>query len=404
MLAVRRVCLLALISAQLPLFSADVADAFVGHPAPDFTLKDLNGHDFQLSALKGNIVVLDFWATWCGPCRLEIPTIERIYKQYGKKGVTVVGVNDRESGDIVRKYVERNKIAYPIVLANDNPSVIEAYGAHALPTVAIIDKNGIIAAYRVGVSPVTADVLHDDLRHVSSADYVAPQPKKNIQLAQTPAIVNPAQSLPEPDPNWQPKTVGEFLARGFTRLKLHQFEQAKADAEQALILDPESVLARFLHGRAAYDEHDYPGAIEDFDKVIPARPDWAEAYRYRGLAYSYYGQHQRAVPDYQKAIQLNPSYAHAYNALGWAYTALGQFDQAKINLDKAIELEPDLMVARENRAKLFAKQKNFQAELEELTVICGLAPNNQWAKDARGAVLQQLGSAKRPEQAAADSQ
>ena len=405
MLAAWRARLLALIVLPLSLFSAERGDAFIGRPAPDFTLKDLDGHDVQLSSLKGRIVVLDFWATWCGPCRVEIPAIEHIYKQYGKKGVAVLGVNDRESGDIVRKYVERNKISYPVLLTNENPSVIGAYGAHALPTVAIIDKNGIVAAYRVGSSPMIADVLHDDLRRVSSADYVPPQPKKvNTQVAQSAPGLTTAQAAAEPDPKWQPKTTEEFIARGFIRLRLHQYEQAKADAEQALILEPDSVMANFLHGRAGYDAHEYATAIEDFDKIVDAKPDWAEAYRYRGLAYSYYGQHQRAVQDYQKAIQLNPYSAHAYNALGWAYTNLGRYEEAKANLDKAIELEPDLMVAHENRAKLFAQQKNLQAEIDELTVICALSPNNQWAKDRKAAALERLGSAKNAEPATTDSQ
>jgi tetratricopeptide (TPR) repeat protein/thiol-disulfide isomerase/thioredoxin len=404
MLATARACLMPLILSALPLFSADRGDAIVGRPAPDFTLKDLDGRDVQLTSLKGKVVVLDFWATWCGPCRLEIPIIERIYKQYGKKGVAVLGVNEQESGDIVRKYVERNKISYPVLLTSGDSSVIGAYGAHALPTVAVVDKNGIVAAYRVGTSPVIADVLHDDIRRVSSPDYVAPPPKKIIAEAQNAPLVSPAPSSSEPDPKWQPKTAGEFLARAFIRLKLHQNEQAKADAEQALNLAPDSVDANFLHGRAAYDQRDYSAAIEDFDKVIRARPDWAEGYRYRGLAYSYYGQHQRALPDYQKAIELNPYYAHAYNALGWAYTQLGRFEEAKANLDKAIELEPDLMAAHENLAKLFAKQRNFQAELDELTMVCGLQPNNVWAKDARTAALEQLGSAKKAEPLADDSQ
>jgi thiol-disulfide isomerase/thioredoxin len=134
MLATARACLMPLILSGLPLLSADRGDAFVGRPAPDFTLKDLGGHDVQLTSLKGKVVVLDFWATWCGPCRLEIPIIERLYKQYGKKGVAVLGVNEQESGDIVRKYVERNKISYPVLLTSDDteaktrPSVVSTSG------------------------------------------------------------------------------------------------------------------------------------------------------------------------------------------------------------------------------------------------------------------------------------
>jgi TonB family protein len=193
---------------------------------------------------------------------------------------------------------------------------------------------------------------------------------------------------PAPDPNWQPKTADEFLARGYARLRLHQYPQAKADADDALKLEPNSVIAQFLHGRDAYEEKDYATALDDFNKVIGQKPDWPDAYLYRGLAYSYRGDHQRALPDYQKAIQLNPYLASAYNSLGWAYSELGQLDQAKANLDKAIELEPDFIRARENRAKLFAKQREFDAERQELSIILALSPNNQWAKDTKEALLQ----------------
>jgi tetratricopeptide (TPR) repeat protein len=155
-------------------------------------------------------------------------------------------------------------------------------------------------------------------------------------------------------------------------------------------LSPDSVMAQFLRGRAAYDDKDYATALEAFEKVIAQRSDWAEAYRYRGLSYSHSGQHQRAIVDYQEAIALDPDYGSAYNDLGWAYTELGQLELARSNLDKAIELEPNMFSARVNRAKLFAKEENFRAEEKELAIIVGLYPKNQWAKDTLEAVRQKL--------------
>jgi len=151
-------------------------------------------------------------------------------------------------------------------------------------------------------------------------------------------------------------------------------------------------VAEFLHGRAAYEEKDYSTAIEDFNKAIQQRPGWGELYRFRGLAYSYSGQHQRALPDYQRAIELDPYRSPAYNALGWAYSELGQYEQAQANLDKAIELEPDFVLPRENRAKLYAKKHDADAEMRELDIILGLHPTQQWAKDTKEALLQRHGS------------
>ncbi len=366
-----------------------ISDFFVGHAAPDFKLKDLDGHDVELSSFKGNIVLIDFWATWCGPCRAEIPMIEHIWKGFEKKNVIVIGINSEEPEGVVRKFVAKNKMTYRIALTEDNPSVIHAYGARGLPTVAIIDKNGIIAAYRVGENPNTEEILRDDIHRVSSSKYVAPQPKL-IQMAQIPPAVSPAPmiSAAGPDPNWQPKTAEEFLARGYARLRIHKNPQAEADAEDALKLRPDWFMALFLHGRAAYEQKDYSTAIEDFNKVIQQKPDWAQGYHYRGLAYSYQGQHQQALPDYQKVLELTPYLAVAYNDQGWALRELSQFDKAKANLDKAIEMEPDYIRARENRAILFGKQSDWVSELNELTMILELMPNDQWAKDAKEAALQ----------------
>jgi len=385
------VVLIASISLRLCLAQKpqSIADYFVGHPAPDLHLKDLDGRDVQLGSFKGQVVVLDFWASWCGPCRAEIPAIEHLSKEFEKKNVVVLGVNSDESGDTVRRFVAKNNITYRIVLAED-ADVVRRYGATALPTVVVIDRNGIIAAYRIGERYDSEDLLHGDIRHVLSSKYVAPQPKP-MQLAQTPATA-PLPRTPAapvgPDPNWNPQTAEEFLGRGFVRLNLHQNVGATTDAEEALKLCPDSSVALFLHGRAAYEQEDYATAIEDFNKVIQAKPDWPQGYRYRGLSYSYSGHHDLAIPDYQKAIQLNRYLAQAYNDLGWAFRELKEFDKATTNLDKAIELEPDYVRARENRAILLGMESRWADELAELTLILRIAPNDFWARQAESAAGQ----------------
>lgn len=284
-------------------------DFFVGRPAPDFRLKDLDGHDVQLSSLKGDIVLLDFWASWCAPCRAEMPMIQSISKQFAKKNVVVIGVNSEEPEETVRRFVAKSKLTYQIVLTGNNPSVIRDYAASALPTVVIIDKSGIVAAYRVGERFDTENILHEDVHYVLSKKYVAPQPKP-IPMFQKPAGLPAAPANAAagsgPDPNWKPESAEEYLARGFARLNAHQNARAKTDAEEALKSNPGSSVALFLHGRAAYEEKDYATAAEDFNKVVQARPNWAQGYQFRGLSYSHLGQHERALPDYQKVLQLKP--------------------------------------------------------------------------------------------------
>jgi peroxiredoxin len=114
-------------------------------PAPDFTLKDASGQSIKLSDYKGKVVLLNFWATWCGPCTLEIPWFEEFEQQYRSKGFEVLGVSMDEDGwDVIKPYITEHKINYRVVLGND--SVGELYGGiDSLPTTFIIDREGRFA-------------------------------------------------------------------------------------------------------------------------------------------------------------------------------------------------------------------------------------------------------------------
>ena len=114
-------------------------------PAPDFKLKDGSGQVVKLSDYKGKVVLLNFWATWCGPCTLEIPWFEQFQQQYRSKGFEVLGVSMDEDGwDVVKPYITEHKINYRVLLGND--SVGELYGGvDSLPTTFIIDREGRFA-------------------------------------------------------------------------------------------------------------------------------------------------------------------------------------------------------------------------------------------------------------------
>jgi peroxiredoxin len=114
-------------------------------PAPDFALKDANGASVKLSDYRGKVVLLNFWATWCGPCGLEIPWFTEFEQQYKSKGFEVVGVSmDEEGWSAIKPYVTARNINYRIVLGND--SVAQLYGGvDSLPTTFIIDRDGTFA-------------------------------------------------------------------------------------------------------------------------------------------------------------------------------------------------------------------------------------------------------------------
>jgi cytochrome c biogenesis protein CcmG/thiol:disulfide interchange protein DsbE len=121
--------------------------------APDFKLQSTEGKSIKLSDFKGKVVIVDFWATWCPPCRKGIPDLIDLKKKYGSKGFEVIGVSvDSDTKDKVIPFIKENGMNYPVVYSESN--VLELYGGiHNIPTSFVIDKKGKIVASYVGLTP-----------------------------------------------------------------------------------------------------------------------------------------------------------------------------------------------------------------------------------------------------------
>lgn len=121
------------------------------HVAPDFALKDADGKTVRLSDYKGKVVLLDFWATWCGPCRIEIPWFMDLERKKKDKGFEVLGVAMDDNGwEDVKPFLAEMKVNYRVVIGDDATS--QAYGGvEDLPTTFLIDKQGKIAAIHIGL-------------------------------------------------------------------------------------------------------------------------------------------------------------------------------------------------------------------------------------------------------------
>jgi len=123
-----------------------------GALAPDFTLKTIDGKDVKLSDLRGKAVLLNFWATWCGPCKIEIPWFMELEKQYASQGLVVIGVAmDDNAKDVVPKFAQDMKIDYPVLLGTDQ--VADQYGGvEGLPTTFYIGRDGKIVKRIAGLT------------------------------------------------------------------------------------------------------------------------------------------------------------------------------------------------------------------------------------------------------------
>jgi thiol-disulfide isomerase/thioredoxin len=119
----------------------------------DFALKDLDNKEVKLSSLKGKVVLLDFWATWCGPCKIEIPWFIEFQKKYGQQGLQVVGVSIDDTVDKLKPYVSQMKMNYLVLQGLDQDAMQDAYGPmFGIPITVLISRDGKICNKHVGLS------------------------------------------------------------------------------------------------------------------------------------------------------------------------------------------------------------------------------------------------------------
>lgn len=129
----------------------------LGSPAPSFELQTANGDPVQLEQLRGSVVLLNFWATWCAPCRIEMPLLQSVSDQYAGDGLLVLGINFDETAEQVQEYAAELALKFPLLL--DPGGAVQAlYGVRGYPTTVLVDREGNLAVYHIGVlTPIQLD-------------------------------------------------------------------------------------------------------------------------------------------------------------------------------------------------------------------------------------------------------
>jgi len=321
--------------------------AGIGAPAPVLRLTTLAGAPLRVVRAAGKVTVLNFWATWCPPCRAETPDLIAAYRQLHGTGVDFLGIDTTETAPIVKTFLSAKGVPYPSALAG--PNVYNAYGIAYIPTTIVLDANGIIRARWIGgvrpaqlaqyvaaaragrsstyVSPAQAriDALLAPQRYrfdgsaaerraavlavnraIAGADAIAHGKNaaadfERTQLAQGALLVAAGTAVRDHAATAAQKVDGlVMLARGSGDLN-HWYAAAQAYRD-ALVITPGAPELVASLSRAYYRLHDYPGMIAQALHYTQLEPDDGNGWSDLGLAYQRARRFRAAAPAYEKSL------------------------------------------------------------------------------------------------------
>jgi peroxiredoxin len=155
----RLAAIIAAAALALPALAADPT----GGPAPQFTLAARGGSNVSLAQYKGQVVMLNFWASWCGPCRQEMPLLESIYKKYNRLGFTLIGVNVEPDSNAANEWLKQTPVSFPILYDKES-KVSKMYDVAGMPSTVIIDRTGRVRVLHRGYKPGDENEYLDSIR------------------------------------------------------------------------------------------------------------------------------------------------------------------------------------------------------------------------------------------------
>jgi cytochrome c biogenesis protein CcmG/thiol:disulfide interchange protein DsbE len=148
--------------------ASQVAALDTGSRAPDLGARDLHGQAIRLSALRGRVVIVDFWASWCGPCRQELPVLERLNERYRGRGLVIVGVSVDRTLDNIHGFLSRTPVSFPVIY-DAHHEIAGRYGPPRMPSSYVLDRRGIVRRVHEGFRSEDAASLEREVQQLLAA-------------------------------------------------------------------------------------------------------------------------------------------------------------------------------------------------------------------------------------------
>jgi len=155
--------LLAALALSVVAASSLASSGLTGRPAPDFALKSSTGENLRLSEYRGDVVLINFWATWCGPCRQEMPLLDQLYTRYHRVGFNLLGVNIDDDSARAMSMIRELGVSFP-VLFDSRKEVSKLYDVNAMPVTILVDRDGNVRHIHQGYKPGYEDKYLDQIR------------------------------------------------------------------------------------------------------------------------------------------------------------------------------------------------------------------------------------------------
>jgi peroxiredoxin len=346
---------LALIAAAFPgaAAAADIPGPQIGQAAPEITAKGLNGRDISLADYKGKVLVLNFWATWCPPCRAETPDMIRSFRKLSGSSVAFLGIDSTEKAPIIHSFIAAKQYPIPVAIDNEKQTTA-AYDVRGIPTTYVIDGNGVVRARfvdiitpaqlvsfvnaaKAGHNGVIASAVQTKIdATLNPSQFAFPADREGVLRAvkaATDAINRSNALLAQADP-----AKGEAADYLKTRAEQATLETGAAAALSRVgTSDADRAVLYRIQGDLATNTENWGDAVTAYKKAVALSPKDQDAVG--GLAFAYYEQKdwQNEIAAYQQLNALAPD-PDTYISIGKAYLQLKDYPNAVANERKAVEL------------------------------------------------------------------